>query len=107
MNARGRGNGRLWRRQIVGTLAAGCFLVYSIALAPHLVHHLFDQDHDTPSCPFLALSQHTPELQPDPPTLTCLILTGTLEDQKPTLSLLSPLIHSGHPRAPPPSVPSI
>lgn len=85
-------------------LVAGFFLVYLIAVSPHLVHHLFEEDHDSPPCPFLALSQHTPQLQPDLPTITCLIWTEFLEDPKPTLSLPSPLIHNSRTRGPPSSV---
>jgi hypothetical protein len=101
-----RGNDRRpWREKTVGTLTAGCFLLYLIALSPHLVHHLFEKDHDSPTCPFLALNQHTPELQPDPPPLTPLSLTGPLDEPKRTASLPVPLIHGSHPRAPPRSVP--
>jgi hypothetical protein len=107
MNTRGGDDRMPWRRKTVGALAAGFFLIYLIALAPHLVHHLLDEDHDSPSCPFLALSQHTPGLQPDPPTLTCPTLAEVLDEQGPTLSFPAPLIHASHPRGPPPSVPSI
>ncbi len=95
---------RRWRQKAVGTLAAGFFLAYLVAASPHLVHHLFEEDHDSPPCPFLALSQHTPQLQPDPLTITCLIWTEFLEDPKPTLSLPSPLIHNSRTRGPPSSV---
>jgi hypothetical protein len=101
-----RGNDRRpWREKTVGALTAGCFLLYLIALSPHLVHHLFEKDHDPPTCPFLALSQHTPELQPDPPALTRLIVTGILDDHKPTVSLPAPPVLDSHPRAPPRTVP--
>lgn len=105
MNARRGDNRRPWRERTVGALAAGCFLLYLIALSPHLVHHLFDEDHDSPACPFLALSQHTAELQPDPPALTPLRVTDTLDEQRRTVSLPVPLVHGSHPRAPPRSVP--
>ena len=107
MNLRKGNDWRPLRGKTVGTLAAGFFLVYLIALSPHLVHHLFDEDHDSPSCPFLALSQHTPGLQTDPSSVTPLIVTETLDDQKPTVPLPSPQVHSSHPRAPPYSIPPI
>ncbi len=105
MNA-GRGNS--WstcREKTIGALAAGCFLLYLIALSPHLVHHLFDEDHDSPACPFLALSQHTPELQPDPPALIPVSVAGPLDAPKRTVSLPVPLVLDSHPRAPLRSVP--
>ena len=105
MGIRGGGIRRPWREKTVGALTAGCFLVYLIALSPHLVHHLFDEDHDSPSCPFLALSQHTPELRTDPPTISCLIWTGHQEDSEPMVPLPSPLMHNRHLRGPPSSVP--
>jgi hypothetical protein len=56
---------RVWRRRIVGALCAGVFLLTFLALAPHLVHHLFEPEHHhAASCPFLALSYQAP-LQPD------------------------------------------
>jgi hypothetical protein len=101
-----RGNARRpWRKQTVGALTAGCFLLYLIALSPHLVHHLFEKDHGPPTCPFLALSQHTPELQPDCPALTPLSVAGPLEAPKRTGSLPVPLVLDSHPRAPPRAVP--
>ncbi len=104
MRIRGGGIRRPWREKTVGALAAACFLLYLFALSPHLVHHLFEEKHhDSPSCPFLALCEHTPELQPDPPPITCLIRTGLLEEPKPTLSIPLPSIHNSHTRGPPSS----
>jgi hypothetical protein len=105
MNARRGNNRRPWREKTVSALAAGCFLLYLIALSPHLVHHLFDEDHDSPACPFLALSQHTPELQPALPALTPLRVTDTLDEQRRPVSLPVPLIQGSHPRAPPRALP--
>jgi len=106
MRTGGGGNQGPWRRKTVGTLVAGFLLVYLIAVSPHLVQHLFEEDHDSPACPFLALSQHTPELQLDPLTLTHLVLTGIFEGEDHALSIPSPLIYGNHPRAPPRSRPS-
>jgi len=103
MRITGEGIRRPWREKTVGALAAGCFILYLIALSPHLVHHLFEKDHDTPTCPFLALSQHTPQLQTDPPTIICLIWTGHLEYPEPTVFLPSLLVHNKNPRGPPSS----
>jgi hypothetical protein len=102
MNARRGNSWRLCQEKTVGALAAGCFLVYLIALSPHLVHHLFEEKHhDSPSCPFLALSQHTPELQPDLPALTPLSVTGPLDAPKRTVTVSVLLVLDSHPRAPP------
>jgi len=101
MRIEGGGIRRPWREQTVGALTAGCLLVYLIALSPHLVHHLFEEHHDTPTCPFLALSQHTPELQPDPLALPPLGVTDTLDEPHRAVPLLVPLVLGSHPRAPP------
>jgi hypothetical protein len=105
MNARRENNRRPCREQTVGALAAGCFLLYLVALSPHLVHHLFERDDDPPRCPFLALSLHTPELKPNCPALTPLRVTGSLGEQSQAVSLAVPLVHGSHPRAPPRTVP--
>ena len=39
----------------------------AVEAAPHLVHHLFDDDDQAPPCEFLALADHTPgALAPSP-----------------------------------------
>ena len=90
----------------VGALTAGLFLAYLIALPPHLVHHLFDEDHGRPACPHLAQSQQSPELQPDPLTLTAPILIETFHALIPERSLPSADLLVGHSRAPPRAAPS-
>lgn len=104
-NLRGQSSSR-WLTA-VGTLTAGLFLAYLIALPPHLVHHLFDEDHGRPACSHLAQSQQTPELQPDPPTLIAPILIETLHALIPESSLPSADLVVGHSRAPPRSVSSV
>jgi len=88
-------------RLITAGFTAGLFLAYLIALPPHLVHHLFDDEHDHESCSYLTQSQHTPGLQFGLPTLSppaCpKILTLV------PLPLLPPSadLTVGYPRAPP------
>ena len=52
------------------------FAGYLVALTPHLVHHLFDDDQDQTSCPYLAQSQHTPPAGSDPAPALALIAIG-------------------------------
>jgi hypothetical protein len=56
-----RGYGRL----TLGFLTAGFFLAFLITLPPHLVHHLFEEDHGRPACPHLAHGQQTPAVEPE------------------------------------------
>lgn len=91
----------------MGALTAGLFLAYQIALPPHLVHHLFDENRILPTCPHLAQSQQTPELQSDSPTLTPPIPAATLLALLPGVSLPSLDLTVNHPRAPPRSAPSV
>lgn len=93
-------------RRLVGLLTAGLFAAYLLALPPHLVHHLFDEDHGQPECPLLAQSQQNPELQPDPPTLPLPSRTNTIESPLPGASPRLPDLALKHPRAPPRSAPS-
>lgn len=58
------------RLAVLTVFALGLLLAYVVALPPHLVHHLLDDDeHGQPHCPHLAQSQQTPEAQADPPVL--------------------------------------
>lgn len=49
-------------RRLCGLLTVGLFLVFVAGLAPHLVHHLFeDESHATTSdCPFASLAERQP-----------------------------------------------
>jgi hypothetical protein len=49
-------------RRVCGLLTVGLFLVFVAGLAPHLVHHLFeDEPHATTSdCPFASLAERQP-----------------------------------------------
>lgn len=94
-------------RRLLGALTAGLFVAYLVALSPHLVHHLFDEDHGRPVCPHLAQSQQTPELQPDPPHLIPPIQIATVQVLSPGVSLPSPVLALSHSRAPPHSTPSV
>ncbi len=95
-----------WRSPTVGGLTAALFATYLIALPPHLVHHLFDEDQGRPECPLLAQSQQNPELQPDPPILPLPSRTDTVELLLPEASPRAPNLPLKHPRAPPRSAPS-
>lgn len=92
--------------RLLGALTTGLFVAYLVALSPHLVHHLFDEDHGRPVCPHLAQSQQNPELQPDPPTLPLPSRTETIKAPLPQASPRSPDLPLKHPRAPPRSAPS-
>ena len=94
-----------FRRFLTG-LAAALFATYLIALPAHLVHHLSDEDHGRPACPHLAQSQHTPEIQTDPPTLTPPIATERLDAPLAGASLRSLRLTASHSRAPPGVAPS-
>ncbi|MBI2152292.1 MAG: hypothetical protein HYV92_04145 [Candidatus Rokubacteria bacterium] len=94
-------------QRVLGLLTAGLFAAYLVALSPHLVHHLFDQDDGVPACPHLAQSQQNPGVQPDPPSLPHLIATGALDAPLPSTSLPSLDLTAGRPRAPPSSAPSV
>ncbi len=91
---------------IVGALTAGLFLAYLIALPPHLVHHLFNEDQGRTVCPLLAQNQQTPGLQTDPLTLIPLSPTEILNPPLSTASLPSPDLPVSRPRAPPVAPPS-
>lgn len=87
--------------RVASVLTAGLFAAYLIALSPHLVHHLFEEDHGLPACPLLAQSQQTPQLQPDPPGLPLpgegeAVLVARVESP-----LLPPVPPPSEPRAPP------
>lgn len=94
------------RCKTLGVLTAGLFLAYLIALAPHLVHHLFEEGHGQPECSFLAQSQQTHVVQADPPVLTPLAPAEILEAAFPGTPLPPPDLTVSHPRAPPRSAPS-
>ncbi len=92
--------------RLLGALTVGLFAAYLVALPPHLVHHLFEENHGQHECPLLAQSQQTPELQTDPPALTPPIQIGTVQVLSPGVSLPSPALALSHSRAPPRSAPS-
>lgn len=96
-----------WRLTTVGVLTAGLFLAYLIALPSHLVHHLFDEDHGRLTCPLLSTSQHTPEIQTDPPHLPPPIQIATVQVLSPGVSLPPSDLALSRPRAPPHCTPSV
>lgn len=92
---------------VTAALTVGFVLAYLIALPPHLVHHIFDEDHGQPPCAHLAQSQHAPELQPDPPSLTPPSPAEPCRVPVAITGLPSPEPTAGHPRAPPAVTPSV
>ena len=91
---------RMWRQRIVGASCAAVFLLTFLALAPHLLHHLFEPDHHAASCPFLALSHQAP-MQPDMPNLAPPHwVVGVLNHDLAAWPLVTP-ISARHSRAPP------
>ena len=93
--------------RVLGVPTAGLFVAYLIALSPHLVHHLFDQEHGVPACPYLAQSQQNPGLQPDPPSLTPPGQVATVPTLPRGALLSAPDLTLSDPRAPPRSAPSV
>jgi hypothetical protein len=70
---------RPWRDRALCALCAGVFLLTLAALAPHLIHHLADPDHESPTCPFMALSHQSP-MQPELPDLAPAFLSAIASD---------------------------
>ncbi len=87
--------------RLLGVLTTGLFAAYLIALSPHLVHHVFDDDHGVPACPLLAQGQQTPQLQPDPPSLPLPSKADTVLASRVESPLLPPVPPPSDPRAPP------
>jgi hypothetical protein len=84
-------------------LAAVLLVAWTLALAPHLVHHLLDDDAQHPPCPYLALGDHTPQLVADAPSLP---LPAPVALAAPVTAGSAPRVSSrfgGDPRAPPDS----
>ncbi len=97
----------LGSERFVGGLAAALFTAYLVALPPHLVHHLFDEDRGRPNCPHLVQSQQIPELLPDSPGLPPPLPAEAFDAPAPALSFPALPLAVVHPRAPPPSAPSV
>jgi hypothetical protein len=92
----------------IGLLAAGCLLVYLIAIAPHLVHHAFEKHHGPPECPLLLQSQlATADLQPDVPAVGPPDVAEPLPVPEPTALLPTPFAPTSQPRAPPSALASV
>lgn len=87
--------------RLVSGAVTGLFLAYLVTLSPHLVHHLFDQDHGRPACPHLAQSQNTPALEASPVTLTLPNPTEIVLAFAPQVSPAPAEIQASGPRAPP------
>ena len=94
-------------RRLLGVLTAGLFAAYLIALSPHLVHHLFDENYGGRACPYLAQSQQALGLQPDPPSLAPPDQVAAVPTLPCGASLPAPDLTLGEPRAPPRSAPSV
>src|SRR5574337_303916 len=88
-------------RRFAGVLTAGLFVAYLIALPPHLVHHLFEEDHSHPACPYLATSQHTPGAEASPPSLPLPAEAAAVETPSASAWLPAPVLPVYFPRAPP------
>ena len=92
----------------IGLLAAGCLLVYLIAVSPHLVHHAFEKHHGPPECPLLLQSQlATADLQTDVPAVAPPGVAEPLPVREPTVLLPAPLAPTSQPRAPPSALASV
>ncbi len=79
------------RLPVLGTITVGFLLLYLIALAPHLVHHIGDGNGGRSACPHLAQSQQAPVVHAEPPALAPPELAETLKVVLPeTLALPSP-----------------
>lgn len=92
------------RLAVLTLFALGLLLVYVVALPPHLVHHLLDDDaHGQPQCHHLAQSQQTPEAQADQPGLLQPPSAAPLPDVLPAVAdaLPTPDRSAESPRAPP------
>jgi hypothetical protein len=61
---------------VLSAVVACLCAAYVVALTPHLVHHLFDDD--SSECPHFAQSQHSPEAWSDPSPAFLLIPVGRL-----------------------------
>lgn len=94
------------RGTLAAVLTAGLFLTYLIGLAPHLVHHLFDEAQGRPACPHLAQSQQTPEWGTEPPALAPPAEAELLPVHRPEPHRLALDLTHPHPRAPPRTGPS-
>jgi len=101
MDQRARGLTGRWRA--VSAVTAGLFLAYLVTISPHLVHHLFDQDHGRPACPHLAQSQNTPAVEASPVILTLPSPTEIITVSLPGILTPSPEVRASTPRAPPSS----
>lgn len=93
-------------KRFTTAFTAALFAAYLISLSPHLVHHLFDEDQDHPTCPYFALSQQNSALQPDPPIPVPPAQTAACHDQLPAASLPFSDRSVVNPRAPPDSTPA-
>lgn len=90
-------------------LTTGFFLLYLVAVPPHLVHHLFDgaPDHAAPPCPHFAQSHQPPELPLEPPVvLAAPAATATVAPPAIAPRLLTLSLPANPPRAPPATAPS-
>jgi hypothetical protein len=47
---------------ILGLVFAGFLAAFVVGISPHLVHHLFDDDHQQADCPFASVAERQPGL---------------------------------------------
>jgi hypothetical protein len=96
----------LARQRAAAAVLAVWIALVAVEAAPHLVHHLFDDD-QAPPCEFLALADHAPGLlaaSPDLPVLADATERPTLRAQSALPGVFSSPFG---PRAPPEPRPSL
>jgi hypothetical protein len=90
------------RDRLLTLTAAVVFTAWLVGLQPHLVHHLFDGDHE-PSCPYLALSEHTPQVAGASVDIPIVHAVGSIDASASVLAPRAPSVLLESPRAPPAS----
>ena len=84
-----------------GALTAAFFVALLITQAPHLVHHLFDPDHQQSECIFAAGAERTHAVEPDTVTVAPAALVQAAAPAPAEPSLPSPALTPSDARAPP------
>ncbi|HEV8393088.1 MAG TPA: hypothetical protein VGQ37_02390 [Vicinamibacterales bacterium] len=49
---------------ILGLVFAGFLAAFVVGISPHLVHHLFDDDHEQADCPFASVAERQQGVTP-------------------------------------------
>lgn len=84
-----------------GALTAVFFGALLVAQAPHLVHHLFDPDHQQSECVFAAGAERTHAVEADAVTVAPAVLVQAADPVPTGPSLPSPALAPSAARAPP------